>query len=97
MKHRSRTDIIAMILQGAMVGATKTRLMQSAYLSHAQIQEYMKLLQEKGLLMHEEGAQYKLTEKGLHFLRVYEQISESVTLKSNGPPNQMASLPAIEQ
>jgi predicted transcriptional regulator len=98
MKYRSRTDIIAMILQGAMLGATKTRLMYGAYLSYAQIQEYVKFLQEKGLLAYEEGAQkYKLTEKGLHFLQLYDQISESVTLKNNRLPNQVASLPAIEE
>ena len=96
MKYRSRTDIIAMILQAAMAGATKTRLMYSAYLSYAQIQEYLEFLREKGLILYEEGVQqYKLTEKGLHFLRVYDEISELVTLKNNNnnrQPNQMASI-----
>ena len=81
MKYRSRTDIIAMILQAAMAGATKTRLMYSAYLSYAQIQEYLEFLREKGLILYEEGVQqYKLTEKGLHFLHVYEKISELIYL-----------------
>jgi predicted transcriptional regulator len=47
MKYRSRTDIIAMILQAAMPGATKTRLMYSAFLSYAQIQEYVQFLTER--------------------------------------------------
>ena len=60
-----------------MAGATKTRLMYSAYLSYAQIQEYLEFLREKGLILYEEGVQqYKLTEKGLHFLRVHDQISQ---------------------
>jgi predicted transcriptional regulator len=40
MKYRNRTDIIAMILQAAMKGATKTRLIHSAYLSYAQVLVY---------------------------------------------------------
>ena len=70
-----------MILQAAMNGATKTHLMYGAYLSYGQIQEYLEFLQEKGLIMYEEGVQhYKLSEKGLHFLHVYEQISELMTV-----------------
>jgi predicted transcriptional regulator len=95
MKYRSRTDIIAMILRGAMTGATKTRLMYRAYISYAQVQEYLEFLQEKGLLTYE-PEQYKLTEKGLYFLRVYDQISELITLKDNPLANEMARLPSIE-
>jgi predicted transcriptional regulator len=76
MKYRSRADIIAMILQSAMNGATKTRLMYSAYLSYAQVQEYLRFLRERQLLsFEEESQQYKLTEQGLRFLRVYDEIS----------------------
>jgi predicted transcriptional regulator len=76
MKYRSRADIIAMILQSAMNGATKTRLMYSAYLSYAQVQEYLRFLKERQLLnFEEESQQYTLTEQGLRFLRVYDEIS----------------------
>ena len=75
-----------MILQAAMEGATKTHLMYGAYLSYAQIQEYVMFLQEKELLMYEAGLQhYKLTEKGLRFLHVYDQISELVALAKTPP------------
>lgn len=81
MKYRSRADIISMILQSAMHGATKTRLMYGSYLSYAQIQEYIKFLKERDLISLEEGTQeYRLTEKGLRFLRVYDEISEMVSL-----------------
>ena|SRR5437870_1316575 len=82
MKYRSRADIIALILQSSMSGgATKTRLMYRAFLSYTQIQEYLQLLISKGLIMHEEGTQlYKLTEKGLHFIRSYEQISDVLAI-----------------
>ncbi len=81
MKYRSRTDIISMILQAAMNGASKTRLMYSAFLSYAQVQEYIQFLTERKLISFEaESAQYKLTEQGLHFLRVYDEISGIVSL-----------------
>jgi predicted transcriptional regulator len=83
MKYRSRTDIIAMILQASMNGATKTRLMYSAYLSYAQVQEYLRYLTDRRLIsFDEETHAYKLTEQGLHFLRVYDEISDIVSLKN---------------
>jgi predicted transcriptional regulator len=95
MKYRGRTDIISTILQSAMHGATKTRLMYSAFLSYAQIQEYIQFLTERQLISFSaENGEYKLTEKGLHFLRVYEEISEIIALdgakasdKGKGAPN----------
>ncbi len=81
MKYRSRTDIISMILQAAMHGATKTRIMYSAFLSYAQVQEYLHFLMERRLMSFEEAsAQYKLTAEGLRFLSVYDEISQSVSL-----------------
>jgi predicted transcriptional regulator len=88
MKYRSRTDIIEALLQSAMNGATKTRLMYSAYISYAQVQEYLKFLKEKELLSFtEETQEYKLTEKGLHFLRSYQEISEVVAVPGSKPEN----------
>src|SRR5271170_4228785 len=94
MKYRSRTDIIAMILQASMNGATKTRLMYSAYLSYAQVQEYLRYLTERRLISFEEGTHaYTLTEQGLHFLRVYDEISEIVSLKDPQPPEIAGAAP----
>jgi len=44
VKYRSRTDIIAMILQAVINGATKTRIMYGAYLSYAQVKEYLSFM-----------------------------------------------------
>ena len=93
MKYRSRTEIIALILEAATIGATKTRLMYGAFLSYAQIQEYLALLQENDLLTYEIGVQQsKLTEKGLRFLHAYDKISELVAL----PRKEVAKQPEIE-
>jgi len=87
MKYRSRSEIIAMILQAANKGATKTRIMYGAYLSYAQLKEYLEFLQGKDLLRYEEGTQlYRLTEKGLQFLRAFDQISEMVSVTNKLVP-----------
>ena len=85
MKYRSRTEIVEMILQAAREGATKTRIMYKAYLSYTQVKEYLSFLLENDLVKYEEGSQiYRITEKGLHFLQVYGEISDLVTPKSSG-------------
>jgi predicted transcriptional regulator len=50
MKYRSRTDIVSQILEAANGGATKTKIMYKAYLSYAQLKEYLSVLVENGLL-----------------------------------------------
>jgi len=88
VKYRSRTDIIAVILQAAINGATKTRIMYGAYLSYAQVKEYLNFMTEKDLIRYEEGSQlYKLTQKGVQLLHVYEDIGDMITLndQKNGP------------
>jgi len=70
-----------MILQAAINGATKTRIMYGAYLSYAQVKEYLSFLMEKELIRYEEGsAIYKLTQKGVQLLHVYEDISDMITI-----------------
>ena len=66
-----------MILEAGNGGATKTRIMYKAFLSFAQLREYLSLLVENNLLEYLEGAKiYKTTEKGLNFLKMHNEISE---------------------
>ena len=77
MKYRSRTEIVAMSLEAANGGATKTRIMYKAFLSYAQLREYLSVLIENNLLEYLEGSQtYKTTEKGLNFLKMHNEIGE---------------------
>jgi predicted transcriptional regulator len=77
MKYRSRTEIVAMILEAANGGATKTKIMYKAFLSYAQLREYLSVLIENNLLDYVEGPQiYKTTEKGLVFLKMHNEIGE---------------------
>ncbi|TLX89156.1 MAG: hypothetical protein E6K94_10950, partial [Thaumarchaeota archaeon] len=62
MKYRSRTEIVSMILEAANGGATKTRIMYKAFLSYAQLKEYLSVLIENNLIEYLEGIQtYKTT------------------------------------
>ena len=77
MKYRSRTEIVSMILEAANGGATKTKIMYKAFLSYAQLKEYLSVLIENNLIEYLEGVQtYKTTEKGFNFLKMHNEIGE---------------------
>jgi predicted transcriptional regulator len=84
MKYRSRTDIAGLILEAANGGgATKTRIMYKAFLSYAQLKEYLIVLLENSLSDYEEGRQfYRTTEKGIRFLQMYNQFDEMMSIES---------------
>ena len=66
-----------MILDAANGGATKTKIMYKAFLSYAQLREYLSVLIENNLIEYIEGLQtYKTTEKGLNFLKMHNEIGE---------------------
>ena len=81
MKYRSRTDIVKLILEAQNGGgANKSKLMYKAFLSFAQLKEYVTLLLENGLLGHEEGNHfYRTTDKGMRLLQIYNRM-EDLTL-----------------
>ncbi|HEX6671487.1 MAG TPA: winged helix-turn-helix domain-containing protein [Nitrososphaeraceae archaeon] len=75
MGSRSRTEIVRDILDSANGGATKTKIMYTAFLSYIQVHEYLSLLIENNLIEYIDGTQtYKTTEKGFHFLKMYNKI-----------------------
>lgn len=78
--------MVANILQAAIGGATKTKIMYRAFLSFAQLKEYFLILEENGLLQYnKEQAKFMTTSKGIKFLRIYEQLDNLV----NVPPASM--------
>ncbi|HET9805775.1 MAG TPA: winged helix-turn-helix domain-containing protein [Nitrososphaeraceae archaeon] len=82
MKYRSRTEIVSMILEAANGGATKTKIMYRAFLSYAQLREYLSVLIENSLLEYLEGNQkYKTTEKGLNLLKMHNEMGELLQTK----------------
>ncbi len=81
LKYRSRTEIVAIILEVAKGGTTRTRIMYKAFLSFSQLKEYLSMLLENGLVEYEEGTRhYKTTEKGIRMQQVYNQINEELVI-----------------
>jgi predicted transcriptional regulator len=73
--RRSRTDIVGSILEAANGGSTKTKIMYKAFLSYAQLKEYLIILLQNGLLEYEEGRQdLRTTQRGLRLLQTCNNL-----------------------
>ena len=84
MKNRGRTEIVATMLEAANGRATKTKIMYKAFLSYAQLKEYLSVLTENNLIEYLDGNQtFKTTEKGLNFLKMHNEIGELLQTTTN--------------
>ena len=83
MKYRSRTDIVAKILQSASIKPiSKTRLMYSTYMAYESITPYIAMLIENELLNYDDQTRlFSTTEKGLRFLQLYNGMRQLVNLE----------------
>jgi predicted transcriptional regulator len=88
MKYRSRTELASNILEAANGGATKTKIMYKAFLSYAQLKEYLAMLIQNGLMAHDiEGEMYRTTSNGIKFLETSRQLG--VLLTPVAPENRL--------
>ena len=89
MKYRSRTEILGNILDATNGGgANKTKIMYAAFLSYAQLKEYLSILVDNNLIEYLDGTQtYKTTEKGLNCLKMYREIGEFLQQKTTAIKN----------
>lgn len=70
VKNRSTDEIMTSILQAAYVGAAKTKIMYKAFITYDQLNEFLSVLVEKGLIEYREGERsFKTTDKGISFLQ----------------------------
>ncbi len=87
MANRSRTEIVGQILEavydseadedGSGEGITRTKIMYTAYLSSAQLKEYLLVLTVHGLLIFDSAMhRYNITEKGLRYLELYNKLGD---------------------
>lgn len=84
--HRSQIDIVADVLRETVGGAKKTQIMYGCNLSFRQLQTYLSLLLDRGLLRKvsekEKGRDprfFKTTSKGQNLLRAYDRLEELIT------------------
>jgi predicted transcriptional regulator len=85
--HRSRIDIIASILDAADGSVGKTHIMYRCNLSFKQLEIYLDLLTNRGLLKRipeEEKSSYKksfkVTDKGQILLQAYQNLKDLLAL-----------------
>ncbi|MDQ3851634.1 MAG: winged helix-turn-helix domain-containing protein [Thermoproteota archaeon] len=76
MRNRSRPDIMAIILDSANGGITKTKLLTRANLTSGQLKQYLDILITKKLVVQLADEQrrhlaYRTTEKGIRYLSIY--------------------------
>ena len=88
MGNRSRTEIVAIILDAANEGgASKTKIMYFAFLSYGQLKEYLSILVENNLIEYLDGGnKFKTTEKGLNLLKMHNEMAEllqTTTIKND--------------
>jgi predicted transcriptional regulator len=58
-------------------GATKTKIMYSAFLSYSQMKGYLMVLTQNDLLSYDLNTRtFKTTEKGLRFLEAYNRMDD---------------------
>jgi len=81
--NRTRFEILAKIVSIASHGTLKTHIMYRANLSHRQLDKYLRFLEENGMVtkvVDEDAGSllYRVTEKGLEFLREYSRFSAYV-------------------
>ena len=87
MKYRSRFEIASSILNVASEGnASKRKLMYASFLSFSQINEYLGFLTANGLMTTDKETRfYSLTEKGMRFLHIYDDLSKLIPLEEQVP------------
>jgi predicted transcriptional regulator len=77
VNYRSRTELVARILDATNGGATKTKIMYNAYLSYNQLREYLTMLIENDLIEYLVGNKiFRTTEKGLILLKIHNEMAE---------------------
>lgn len=80
MKYRSRTELASNILEAANGGATKTKIMYKAFLSYAQLKEYLAMLVQNGLVARDvEGEKYRTTSNGIKFIENTRELNGLLT------------------
>jgi predicted transcriptional regulator len=89
VKNRSRPDIIAIILETANGGITKTRVLTRANLTSGQLRQYLDILVDKKLIaeLADEDRRhiaYRTIEKGMRYLAVYLAVKSIAVFPQEG-------------
>ncbi len=99
MKYRTRMEIVAKILETAKEGTSKTKIMYNAYLSYAQLKDYLAYLEEKQLIVCDDSKirRYRLTPKGFQILSVFSNMGDLISLDPNKHTSPYQFNPNVEE
>jgi predicted transcriptional regulator len=76
-RYRSKPEIVHDIL--AALPSNRSRIMYKAYLSFAELKDYLQELERSELIdyiVEENRRQYVLTQRGKHFLEIFRRVKE---------------------
>ena len=97
-KRRGRLDIIAEILDAAMNGTVKTRIMYNANVNFVQFNYYFEYLLEArliGTIVHRGKTIYRTTEKGKFLLQRFKEAAEMLNERSDKVDREKCNKPLI--
>jgi predicted transcriptional regulator len=84
IKYRNRLDILAAILEATASGkATRSNIYHKSFLTYDRLRSNMSFLIEKEFIEmsgHEDNRLYRATEKGIHFLQIYNNMRDLIDL-----------------
>ena len=84
MRHRSKIEIIRDILQSIMNDSSlsSSKLMYKSFLTYKQMKEYLPFLLQNQLIKYgDKDRTFTITNKGLHFLEMYNTLPEFLNEK----------------
>ena len=83
--HRSRSEIIACILEITNSNRVRqTEILYKTYLSHSLLNQYLILLLQTGLIEYIQGERsFRITEKGMRLLHMFNQIGQLIVPKTD--------------
>ncbi|MDQ3976099.1 MAG: winged helix-turn-helix domain-containing protein [Thermoproteota archaeon] len=83
-RHQIIAEILDVISESNATGAAPTSIMYKAFLSHAQLKEYLSFLLGNGIIEEiphgNEKLVYKITEKGIRLMQISKEIESIVGL-----------------
>jgi predicted transcriptional regulator len=86
MRDRDKTELIASILKATNErNVNAAQIMYKAFLSYTRMKQYVSILIDAGLIKHQEGNRraYKITDIGMRFLHLHNQLGELLTNPSH--------------
>ena len=79
MDSRNADETISSILHAAIGGVTKTTIMYKSFITYDQLNEYLSLLLEKGLIAYQEGEKlYRTTDNGINFVQAAKKSTQLI-------------------